>query len=121
MANDDRIQYFRGYDLILVSRKMSQRLSYIWSKFLEIRRKKFDAAVAIHPHLYLYASGKVIYLNGEGKMDSQHRSGMIKIGVFGLALIAGEIMTHLLFPMVICKSIQYKKKANQIAEFEPTS
>jgi len=121
LTNEDRKAYFRGHDHILVSPKLAQRLSYIWSKFFEIRGKKFDAAMAIHPHLYLYASGTIIYLSENGNMVSRHRSGMIKLCVLGLAMVAGEIIVHLLFPLLIYKSTQYKKKANRPAAPEPSS
>lgn len=114
LTYEDRIEFFRGYDHITVPRKMAKRVSYIWSKFFEIKRKKFDAAAAIHPHPCLYASGRVIYLTGNGKFASQCRSGMVKLGAFGLAMVAGEIIIHLLFPILICKSIQYKRKSNHL-------
>ena len=114
LIHDDRTEYFREFDHILVSRSKTQRVKYIWSKYFNIKRRNFDAAVTIHPHPFLYAVDKIIYVDANGKSLTENRAGTLKLMVFGIAMVWGEIMAHMFLPLVILKSFQYKLKANKV-------
>jgi GT2 family glycosyltransferase len=114
LVHDDRTEFFKDNNLIIFSKTRNRNLKYIWSTFLNVRRKNFDAAVAMHPHPFLYATRRLIYVNSDGDVNSIQRSGIIYFLFFGLTMFLGEIIAHILFPFVIYKSLKYKKGSNRM-------
>jgi len=108
LVHHDRAEYFNEYDTILVDRKKTHQLKYLLSMFLNIKWNDFDAAIAISPSPFLYSVSQVILINKNGEILSEFKSGIKHLFTICLAIEIGEIAAHLLFPIMISKSLRYQ-------------
>jgi GT2 family glycosyltransferase len=111
MVHNDRGEYYKGYQQILVDRKKTSRMSYLLALFLQVKKRGFDVAMAIKPYPLNFAAKNVICVNNHGEIESQTQAGWGYLVRLIAAVLSAGITTLYLFPIILLRSLKYRDES----------
>lgn len=111
LVHNDRVEYYKTYDRILVDRKKTGRVGYLLALYAMLKRKGFDTAVTMKPYPLLNAAKSVIWLDEDGKIESQTKTGWGYFIRLCAAFLTGEIIALYLFPIMLMRSLKYADRS----------
>ncbi|MFC1489336.1 glycosyltransferase [Thermodesulfobacteriota bacterium] len=111
LVHNDRIDYYDNYRTSILEREKVKTLRYALNKFIQLRREKFDCVATITPSPFIYTAKHTLFYHKTDDVITLHHTGFMSFAKLCAALCWGEIFAHLLFPILLLKSIQYQNKS----------
>lgn len=108
LVHNDRADYYEKYRTVELSREQMSNVVYVVRQFIRLGRRKYDAAAAVTPSPFIYTAKWIIFADMAGRGLTQSRSRYMLLPLLFMAICCGEVAAHILFPIIMYKSLQYK-------------
>lgn len=111
LVNEDRAGAYENFRTYRLKQKKLKSLVYLAHTFIRLRRKKYDCVAAITPSPFIYVAKRTLFFNQDDQTIAFHQTGLLRFLKLCLMLCWGEILSLLLLPILMLKSMQYKKES----------
>ncbi|MFC1799261.1 hypothetical protein ACFLZL_05600, partial [Thermodesulfobacteriota bacterium] len=102
---------YEKYNTYKLQPNKLKSIIYLFHTSNRLKREKFDCVAAITPSPFMYVAKRTFFFNPNDQTISSQRTGSLQFLKLCLLLGWGEILSLLLLPILMLKSLQYEKES----------